>query len=319
MDRIALPSLDLPVSRLALGTAWFDAARYDDIATLLDTFVDLGGNLIDTAENYRDAERIIGRWLVESGRRGDVVVATKGGHPYEGRNRITRDDIGRDLAGSLDRLRLDTVDLYLLHRDDPAVPVGRVVELLNEHVEAGRFRAYALSNWSTERLDEADAFARSHDLRTFAASSPNLSLARWSSPPWDGVVSASDRAARAWYERRGVPLIAWSPQAAGWFAVRDAAGLDDEARRVLTAYDTVDNRERRRRAAALGAARGFEPSEVALAWVLNQPFPTIAVAGGRTPAELRSNARALDVSLGSAELAWLDLESSAAPGDVVGT
>ena len=303
----------MPVSRLALGTAWFDAARYDEIAMLLDTFVELGGNLIDTAENYGDAERIIGRWIEESGRSGDVVMSTKGGHPYDGRNRITRDDIERDLAGSLERLRRDSVDLYLLHRDDPTVPVGSVVELLNEHLEARRFRAYGLSNWSTERLAEADTYARSHRLRGFAASSPNLSLARWSSPPWDGVVSASDRASRAWYERRGVPLIAWSPQAAGWFAVRDPTRLDDDGRRVLAAYDTPDNRERRRRAAALGTARGFAATEVALAWVLGQPFPTIAVAGGRTPDELRSNARALQLQLTPTEHAWLNLESDTVP------
>jgi aryl-alcohol dehydrogenase-like predicted oxidoreductase len=193
------------------------------------------------------------------------------------------------------------------------VPVGSVVELLNEHLEAGRFRAYGLSNWSTQRLDDADAYARSHRLRSFTASSPNLSLARWSSPPWDGVVSASDPASRAWYERRGVPLIAWSPQAAGWFAVRDATGLDADGRRVLAMYDTPDNRERRRRAGALGAARGFAATEVALAWVLGQPFPTIAVAGGRTPDELRSNMRALELRLTRTELAWLDLESDTAP------
>jgi aryl-alcohol dehydrogenase-like predicted oxidoreductase len=313
MDRIALPFLDVPVSRLALGTAWFEAARYDDIAALLDTFVELGGNLIDTAENYGDAERIIGRWMQESPRGADVIISTKGGHPYGGRNRITRDDVERDLEGSLERLRRDSIELYLLHRDDTTVPVGAVVDLLNVHLDAGRFRTYGLSNWTTDRLDQADAYARSHGLRTFTVSSTNLSLARWSSPPWDGVVSASDRATRAWHERRGVPLIAWSPQAAGWFAARDPSRFDDEGRRVVGVYDTPGNRRRRDRATTLGAARGVTATEVALAWVLCQPFATIAVAGGRTPDELRSNTRALQVRLTSAELAWLDLESDAAP------
>jgi aryl-alcohol dehydrogenase-like predicted oxidoreductase len=256
---------------------------------------------------------VIGRWLAEGGRRDQVIIETKGAHPYDGRSRMTAADIEADLLGSLERLGLDSVDLYVLHRDDPGVPVGAILDWLNGHLEAGRFGAIGASNWSTDRLDEADAHARSHGLRGFVCSSPNLSLARWSQPPWAGCASASERATRDWYAARRLPLLAWSPQAAGFFAVRDPDSLETDDRRVIAVYDSADNRERRRRAALLGATRGFDAGQVALGWVLNQPFPTVAIAGGRTPAELRSNARAVELSLTAEEIAWLDLEEVATP------
>jgi 1-deoxyxylulose-5-phosphate synthase len=317
MDQVQIQHLDRPLSRLVMGSAWFHEEHRDRIVALLDAWAELGGTTIDTAENYSagESEVEIGRWLRDSGMGDRTVVITKGGHPYDGRNRITAADIETDLLGSLDRLKRDRIELYLLHRDDPSVPVGEVLGILNGHREAGRITAFGGSNWSTERLAEAQAYADANGVQGFSASSPNLALAVWTEPPWEACVSASDPASRAWYERTRLPLIAWSSQAAGYFAGPDRTSdpVADAGRRV---YDTDDNQERYARAERLAAQRGVTASQIALAWVLEQPFPVVAVVGPRSADQARGNVATLGIRLSSAELAWLNLESAEAPASV---
>jgi 1-deoxyxylulose-5-phosphate synthase len=139
--------------------------------------------------------------------------------------------------------------------------------------------------------------------RGISWSSVNLSLAAWNAPPWPEVLSAHDAASLVWYERTQSPLFAWSAQAAGFFSGRHNPDLD-----VLRTFDSEANRERRRRATELGDRKGVSGRDVALAWVLHQPFPTYAIIGPRTPAELLDSVGALGVELTTEEARWLDLE-----------
>jgi aryl-alcohol dehydrogenase-like predicted oxidoreductase len=310
MERIALGQNGVELTTLVLGTAWFVEGRRSEVVPLLDAFVEAGGGALDTAQRYSDggAEREIGRWMADRATLDRLSIVSKGGHPFDGGpSRLSAADIEADLLGSLERLGVTAIDVYLLHRDDPSVPAGHFVDLLEEHRLAGRIRTYGGSNWTTARLAEAAAHARAHDAAGFAASSPHLSLARWSAEPWPDTVTATDPESRAWYARHRLPLLAWSSQAAGWFAgagrSNDILSLD--GRRV---FDTADNRERRRRAETLAAERGVSGGQVALAWVLNQAFPTAAVIGPRTVGELRENVGALEIRLSATELAWLDLD-----------
>ena len=109
--------------------------------------------------------------------------------------------VTREMDESLDRLGLEYADLYLMHRDNPAVPVGEFVDCLNGHREAGRISAYGGSNWTTARLQAANEYATAHGVPGFAASSPNFSLAHWNEPMWGGCLTAVDPASRAWYAR----------------------------------------------------------------------------------------------------------------------
>jgi aryl-alcohol dehydrogenase-like predicted oxidoreductase len=291
-----IEALEREVSVLALGTVVYREAA-DDVSTeLLDAFVELGGTLIDTGREYGDAERVVGRWLAD--RQPDVVVLTKAAHQDEARRRVTPADIAADLDESLRVLGVDAIDLFLLHRDDPSQPVGPILDALNEHRAAGRIRAFGASNWTTERLDAAAAFAAEQGLETFACSSPALSLAAQNEPPWPDCVAASDEASRAWYDRTQLPLVAWSSQAAGFFAGVSGGDVD----RV---YGSDLNRERLRRAADLGRARGASANQVALAWVLASPFPVFAIIGPRTISELHESIGALELALAPDELSWL--------------
>ena len=284
------------VSRLVLGT--MEVA--DDV---LDEWVRLGGNILDSARVYDDgaSEEAVGAWFADRPAvRDELVVLTKGAHPEGDVRRVTPAAIAADLDASIAALGRP-VDVYLLHRDDPALPVGPMIECLNEHRAAGRLRAFGTSNWTCERIDEANAFAAAHGLRGFTCNSPQLSLARQNEEHWPGTMAATDDV-RAWHERTQMPLFAWSAQARGFFA-----GHDSES--AVRVYDNPDNRERRRRASEIAERIGCTANQVALAWVLAQPYPVFAVIGPRTIEQLHDAVGALDVSLTGDELRWLDLRA----------
>ncbi len=281
------------------------SAEPSDLPALYDRYRGLGGNAFDSARWY-PGEPTLGHWLAGRADRDDLVVIGKVCHPttQDGPPRVTPEVIARELAESLDRLGLARIDLLFLHRDDPSVPVGELLTALEAERVAGRVAAYGASNWTTDRLADADAWARSRGIPGFAASSPNLSLAVPVRPPWPGCVTAGDPASLAWYERTSMPLVAWTPLARGWFAdpPRDPAGLSPDDANVLAAFDSAANRERHDRARALAYQLGASATQVALAWVLQQPFPTWAVVGARTVAELEESAPAARLRLAPVEL-----------------
>jgi aryl-alcohol dehydrogenase-like predicted oxidoreductase len=294
------------LSRLVLGTAGYEHAPLDVSLDLFDAYRELGGNVVDTGREYGNAEAIVGRWLRERRLRDEIVVLTKGAHHDNdtGRRRVNPAEITQDLEESLRTLGRESIDIYCLHRDDPDVPVGPIVEALDAQRRGGRFRALGASNWTVARIDEAGRYAARHGLEPFACSSPGLSLAAPQEAPWLGAVTIHDHATRAWYEARQLPVFAWASLAGGFFA-----GIrTPDVERV---YETVDNRERLRRTRALATRRGATASQVALAWVLHQPFPTYALVGPRSVAELRESVAALELALTPAESRWLDLEPGA--------
>ena len=209
MEYGKVKGIDKSVSRLVQGTVMVNSRELDYSFELLDAVHALGCNTFDTAHVYGggDNERTVGRWVNERGLREKVVIIGKGAHHSGDRKRVTPFDISADLHDSLARFKFDYIDLYLLHRDDPDVPVGPIVERLNEHVDAGRIRAFGGSNWAHERVEEANEYAEGHGLVPFVASSPNFSLAEQVEEPWGGCISISGpggEAARKWYE--GLPV-----------------------------------------------------------------------------------------------------------------
>src|SRR5689334_15616938 len=136
MTYLQVPGVARPLARLILGSM---ACSTDDLPStfeLLDRYVALGGNALDTAHIYRRgaAERAVGAWLAARGNREAIVLIGKGAHHDAAGPRVTPEAITADLLDSLDRLGTPYIDLYLLHRDDPPCPVGPIVECLNEHL-----------------------------------------------------------------------------------------------------------------------------------------------------------------------------------------
>jgi aryl-alcohol dehydrogenase-like predicted oxidoreductase len=181
------------------------------------------------------------------------------------------------------------------------------VEALNLELRAGRVRAFGGSNWSLERVGEANAYARAHGLVGFSAVSNNFSLARMVDPVWGGCMAASDATSRRWLEEHRVALFAWSSQARGFFTERSGTDRREDSELVRCWYSD-DNFERKRRVVELARQKGVLPINMALAYVLQQPFPTFALIGPRTLRETDSSFDGLGVDLSEAERRWLNLE-----------
>ena len=180
---------------------------------------------------------------------------------------------------------------------------------------AGRIRVFGGSNWTHQRLAEANAYAAAHGLRPFSVASPNLALAVPNEPMWlDCVSIAGDGEAQAWYQQTRMPVFAWSSQGSGFFSGRYRPdmtwGATPAARSVIRVYYSPANWERYRRAAELAERKGCTLRQVALAWVLHAPREIFALIGPATVAELEDCLGALDVELTPDEVSWLNLDSS---------
>ena len=176
MEKILLPGTALQVSALGLGGSNLGSALPEAAAMeLMDAYLAAGGNLIDTAHVYgavnpedtSASEAVIGKWMKERNNREDLVLCTKGGHPRIdpasfsfGPSRLQPEDLEFDLGRSLMTLGTSYIDLYFLHRDDPAVPVSRIIDWCEEKCREGKLRYYGCSNWSAARIEEANAYAR---------------------------------------------------------------------------------------------------------------------------------------------------------------
>lgn len=306
IPRAMIPGLTKPVSRLVMGVD--NQRTMPHAAVMFDDFFERGGTCWDCAWIYGGGlqERLLGQWVKNRGIREQVVLLDKGAHtPF-------CDPVGltRQLLESLDRLQTDYVDVYMMHRDNPAVPVGEFIDVLNEHVRAGRIRVFGGSNWSLDRVQAANDYAKAKGLQGFTAISNNFSLARMVKPVWPGSIAASDAESRAWLEKTQMPLFPWSSQARGFFTSRaDLPAESQPDKSLVNCWYSDDNVRRRERAYQLARERGVEPIAIALAYVLCQPFPTFPLIGPRTLEETRTSLPGLGVQLSPAELKWLNLES----------
>ncbi|CAM2870196.1 aldo/keto reductase [Rariglobus hedericola] len=303
MTYATIPGVALPVSRLVMGCD--NQRTMPHAAAMWDDFFERGGNTFDTAWLYGGGlqERLLGQWMKNRGLRDDVVVIAKGGHTPH----CTPEGITRQLHESLERLQTGRVDVYMMHRDNPEVPVGELVDVLNEHVSAGRIGIFGGSNWSIERTAAANRYAKRKGLQGFGVLSNNFSLARMVEAPWGGCISSSDEASRKWLKKTQLPLFAWSSQARGFFTDRAGRDKTSDAELVRCWY-SEDNFARRERAVALAAKKGVSPIAIAAAYVLHQPFPTFALIGPRVIAETVNSLDCLGMKLSRQEVAWLNLE-----------
>ncbi len=305
IDRVSLPGVAQPLSRLVIGCDNRDTPA--EGAIVWDAWMEAGGNAFDTAFVYGGGkhEAVLGQWIESRGVADEIVVIAKGAHsPW-----CVPDAIGVQLGISLDRLRLSRAPIYIMHRDNPDVPVGEFVEAVTRLHEAGRIGIWGGSNWTADRFRAAQDFARANDLLAPTILNNNLSLAVMEKPVWPGCISSSDAATRAFLQDRQVVHLSWSSQARGYFLPTELRDRLPPDTRPETCFGSDHNAERRRRAEELAASLGVTAHNVALAWVLAQPFPSLALIGPRSPGEIASTVAALTVPLSPEQVAWLNLEA----------
>ena len=301
MPTVEVKGVARPVSRLALGTILAEGPASFPVALhVFDAFFESGGNVFDAAFIYGSgrSEKALGTWMATRGVRDDVVVLTKGAHTPDN----FPDRIRPQLEKSLERLRTSAVDMYMLHRDNPDVPVGEWVDALEAVRSDGLIGAYGASNWTAPRIDEANAWACARGAPGFTALSNQFSLARMHTPTWPGTLTANNPDFRRWLAERQMTNFAWSSQASGFFAGLAADGF------LAHAWFFEDNLERRRRTYELADAIGCEPTTLALAWLLHIDLPIVPIIGPVTEGELRRSLEALQLELTTEQVGWLDLE-----------
>lgn len=313
MEYSRIAGVEKPVSRIFLGTA--NVPESMDADGWLNGILETGVNALDTAKVYGNAERVIGRWFSRCGTRERVVLLSKCCHPFLAAKRVNVRAMRRDLERSLAALQTDYIDIYLLHRDDPRVPVGELVEAFNELRAEGRIRAFGGSNWTAARLEAANEYAYQRGLVPFALSSPGFSLA--AGCPWGDCLSISGPQGaeeRAWYRKTGLPVLAFSALGRGLFSGRVVSGDRATARKYMDGaarrgYAAPDNFERLRRCEELAAAKGAAVSQVALAWCFRQGLELFTVIRTFHPKRMEENAAALSLALTEQECRYLDLQA----------
>ena len=320
-----ITGINKPVARVLQGTTMLgsDLNEAESFA-LLDQVYEAGGNTLDTAHVYSggNSERVIGRWLQARALREKMVIITKGGAHSEDRRRMTPFDITSDLYDSLARLKTDYIDLYLLHRDDPNLPFEKIIDTLNEHLQAGRIHAFGASNWSHQRMEAAAAYAQANGLKSFAASSPQYSLAESHAEPWPLCLSISGepgKEARNWYAKNNLPVLVWSPLASGFFSGRfrpdnlHTFGEREWDEVVVRTYAKDSNFQRLERATQLAKEKSVTPAQIAVAFVMNQPMNMFAIVGPHSIQKFKENVAAAELKLTQQEIDWLDLKSESRP------
>ena len=281
---------------------------------VIDKLWDMGLHCFDSAAGY--GERVLGAYLKDRDRVNEAVILTKGCHPNFYRKRVTSFDLLSDFYDSLAKLHREYIDIYMLHRDDPEVPVSEIIPVLDKLQKEGKIGIYGASNWSMERFREANAFAEANGMDGFRAVSPHYSLAHQIEDCWGGGVSitgpehAEDR---RWLAEQQIPVFAYSSLSGGFISGMFKSNDRDAAASFLSepskkGYWAEENFERLARAEKLAEKYGVSVAQIAIAWLFNQDLQVIPLQGGDAPHFYADTLKAAGMKLEPEEVRWLNLE-----------
>ncbi|MFD7699286.1 aldo/keto reductase [Streptomyces caelestis] len=304
------------VSTLALGAMNFGRigrTTQEEATAIVDAALEAGVNLIDTADMYGngESEEMVGRAI--AGRRDDIVLATKAGMPM-GDERNHRGSSRRWLVTALDdslrRLGVDHVDLYQIHRWDPATSDEETLSALTDLQRAGKIRHFGSSTFPAYRIVQAQWAAREHRLGRYVTEQPSYSALQ------RGIESHVLPVT----EEYGMGVLVWSPLASGWLSGAVRRGREITTHRSAFMPERFDpalpaNRARLdavERLAGIADAAGLTMIQLALGFATAHPAVTSALVGPRTLDHLRSQLAAADTVLGADVLDAID--SVVAPG-----
>lgn len=311
----------LTVSKLALGGGPFGSHMSEEESfTVLDAFVENGGTMLDTANIYGRwapgnaprSELCIGKWLKERKIRDKVVLDSKCACPNLMTmhiNRLSAQEVAHDLHESLRNLNTDYLDFFWLHHDDPNRPVEEILETLNRFWREGKILHFGLSNWRLPRIRKAVAYAKLSGLKGFSARQVMHNLA-------EANVSALEADRMTWLGEEGIgyhiatqmPIFAYSPQAQGYFTLSRKPDFQTNSKyaHVRSFYENAISSRRAEAVATLAKERNCDPTQIALAFLLNhQYFQIIPIIGAHSVQELQLSLGALEIELSLTEMEFL--------------
>lgn len=281
------------VSRMALGTMYFGTRiSLEDSRELLDTYVSMGGNQIDTARSYASwldgqdgtSERAIGAWLKEQGKREALFIGTKGGLMPRGynedRGNLERSHLEEELCKSLKALGTGYVDVFWLHRDERRRPVEEIVDSCDYLIRSGMTRYIGVSNWSVGRIEEANAYAKVSGRRGFDMSQIQFGLGICTPNAWgDPSVVCMDDNSYEWYKKKNMLVYAYSAQAQGFFSLYAEQGIQAVNEDTRQKYLSEENIIRAKRLMEISRETGISVSALVLNYVMTREFDTCLVLG----------------------------------------
>jgi len=294
----------LRVSEICLGTMtfgeeWGYGANKEESRNMFNVFLDAGGNFIDTANRYTEgtSEKLLGEFIKESGRREELVVATK----YSLVTKIGRiNDSGnhrknlvQTLEGSLKRLNLEYVDILYVHAWDFTTPVEEVLRPLDDMVRTGKVLHIAISDTPAWIISRSDAIAELRGWTAFAGMQVEYSL----------ITRDAERELLPMARELGIAVTAWAPLAGGALTGKYLS-KNDSPKRLKEGSRRVNEKSLVIAAEVVKIAEEINcsPGNVALRWVMQQKGVIIPVVGARNSAQLKDNLKSLDVKISAEQL-----------------
>jgi aryl-alcohol dehydrogenase-like predicted oxidoreductase len=303
---LTLPKTDLKVSNLCFGGNVFGwTADQAQSFELLNHLTEHGGNFIDSADVYSswkegnqggESESIIGQWLKQSGKRSDLVIATKVAM-LESRKGLGARNIALACDDSLKRLGTDYIDIYYAHSDDLETDLEETLNAFNELVVAGKVRYIAASNYTYDRLETALKISKENNLASYIALQNRYSLVARQPYESDGARSVQEF---------GISGLPYSTLGSGFLSGKYKAGQSvDSARAVAVGnnYANAENYALLNRVEEIAQRHSVSNTAVALEWLRNQTGVTVPIASGRTIEQL--SALMQKVTLTSEEVSYL--------------
>jgi aryl-alcohol dehydrogenase-like predicted oxidoreductase len=318
--KVRIPKTDLQASIIVLGTDYFGSTvSREESMQLMDHYLEAGGNVLDTAEAYacfvpggdHQSEMVIGQWLRDRRVRDQVIISTKGAHPRFATMhipRMSKGEIQSDLDSSLQRLGVEQIDIYWLHRDAPGYPVEEILQSLESFRQAGKIRYTGFSNWSQARAEKARQAAQRLGIQGFIASQNMWSLAQPDVSQLDPTWAYIDEPFAQWHMEHGLSAFPFITQAGGYFrrvqqGTLGQLPIDNRIRRM---FDHQENRERFQRMRTLVQSKGLSVGQIVLGYLTNQPFPVFPLIGPKTLPDLQESLRSAGAMLSRDDLFYLE-------------
>lgn len=300
IEKRLVPGTQKEVSVLVMGTITWSEEDMKSKESIYDRYAELDGNCLDGGYIYGGggSARAYGNWLHDRGLAGTMMIFDKGCHHGPNGPLFTPEIMDREMKAQRERMRLDKVDFFTFHRDDPTYPLEPMVRKAGELVDQGVVDHFGGSNWQVSRIAEWNRIADAEGLPRMTHNNPNLSLATVNEPMWGDAYTAV-QSDIDWHTETQFPLFSWSSLGGGWFA---RAESDD----ITRVYKNPINEGRRDRVELMAKDRGPTPTQVALAYTLSFPFPVWALVGPRSVDQMNELAEASSLRLSKEEMTWLE-------------
>ncbi|MGI5900261.1 MAG: aldo/keto reductase [Christensenellales bacterium] len=302
------------ITPIALGgTLRGVAANIEQQFVLMDKYLAMGGNCIDSARVYGETEgqsdAALGRWLKSRGGREKLVILTKGSHPSREAmhvSRLSKQEIEGDMDASLKAMGVDYSDIHLLHRDDPKIPVEEIMPVLDGLVKSGRTRAIGASNWTGGRIAMANQFAAENGLTPFSISQMHFSLALTTPMQIKDMTQVTMNDVEfGFYRETGMPVLAFGAISRGYFQ-SIILGRDIKPGAKLAYGYIAQNGRRAKRLAELSDQLGVSPTALLVAYVRDSGIHASALCGFSRESQMDEAFEALTFTLSPAQISYLE-------------